>query len=224
MIKKQIREFLTKQKDMFIVEENTNCCILEGIYHFEGNYNEIYYKQDYLLKVKVFLSFPIDLPQVYSCDNYFNNYPHLNPDKSFCLGVLLDNYLKLQHNPTIICFFSLLVDPYLYSFEYLKEFGVMPFGERKHGVDGVFEFYREYFKEDDILKCIKLLQFIVKNDRYRGHHLCPCGSNLITRKCHGEALKKVLEQKGDRAYAILLTKDMETIKEYAKKNNKKKKV
>lgn len=219
MIKKQIGEFLIKQKDLSIVEENADECILEGVYHFKGNYNEICYEKDYLLKIKVYSRFPIDLPKVYSCDNYFDGYPHLNSDKSFCLGVLLDNYLKMQHNPTILNFFNLLVDPYLYSFEYLKEFGIMPFGERKHGLDGVLEFYREYFHENDVLKCIKLLQFIVKNDRYRGHHLCPCGSGFTTRKCHGEVLKKILEQKGDRAYAMLLTKDMEVVKNHVKSKN-----
>ena len=220
MLKNQISEFLNEQKDILIVEENSNECILEGVYHFKGIYKEVCYEKDYLLKIKIFLSFPIVLPQVYSLDNYFNDYPHLNPDKSFCLGVFLDNYLKLQHKPTILSFFNSLVDPYLYSFEYFKETGIMPFGERKHGAEGVLEFYREYFQENDILKYIKLLQFIVQNDRYRGHHLCPCGSNLITRKCHGEVLKKILEQKGDRAYALLLKKDMEAVRKYVKSKNK----
>lgn len=209
MIKKQIKEFLITQPNMHVVEENNSNFSLQGIYHFSGIWDEISYEKDYKLKIEITEDFPLSMPKVFCCDNYFDGYSHLNPDKSFCLGVLIDNYLKMQHSPTILNFFKLLVDPYIYSFEYCKEFGFMPFGEREHGLEGVWEFYKEYFCEPDTEKCARLFVYVVKNDSYRGHHLCPCGSGIKTRKCHGNVLNKIFKQKTDRAYAMLLTKDME---------------
>ena len=222
MVKKQIQEFLIEQRDMSLVDEIKTTYTLQGNYHFAAIWNEISYRKDYKLKVVISGDFPLTMPKIYCCDNSFDNYSHLNLDKSFCLGVIIDNYLKLQHSPTILNFFKLLVDPYLYSFEFVKEFGIMPFGERPHGINGVLEFYKEYFEEQDTEKCKQILKYVVENRQYRGHHSCPCGSGLSLRKCHGNILKTVFEQKGDKAYAILLTKDMEEIKKYVQSEYKRK--
>lgn len=76
-------------------------------------------------------------------------------------------------------------EPYYYSYEYYSRFGEFPFGERGHGLKGVVEVYQQLFNEPDLLKVCKLLSY-VSHKKYRGHLLCPCGSGIITRKCHGK--------------------------------------
>ena len=66
----------------------------------------------------------------------------------------------------------------------------MPFGELSHGVEGILEYYQELFDLSAGEKVVGLLRILTDSD-YRGHLPCPCGSNIILRKCHGGILREV---------------------------------
>ena len=84
----------------------------------------------------------------------------------------------------------------------------MPFGERSHGVEGIYEYYKEYFDAESKEQVLALLEAVCSK-KYRGHLLCPCGSEKIGRKCkHKDRIiasinsHNLIHIKADFAYLI----------------------
>lgn len=150
------------------------------------------------------------LPYVLDIDNQIDeSYPHRYTDGQLCLET--DAAIR-------ICFlagFDLeiwmrdFVEPYYFSYEYYQRYGVFPFGERAHGIEGVLQTYGEYFNEPDYVKVFRLMEFI-QFGQYRGHLPCPCGSGEKTRSCHGKFIKKFFENSNLK---IIVQRDYRTIKE-----------
>ena len=101
------------------------------------------------------------------------------------------------------------VEPYYFSYEYYHRYGVFPFGERAHGIEGVLQTYGEYFNELDYVKVFRLMEFI-QFGQYRGHLPCPCGSGKKTRSCHGKFIKRFFENNNLK---VIVQSDYNTIKE-----------
>jgi hypothetical protein len=114
---------------------------------------------------------------------------HTYPDSSRCLGAPLAVKKKFFQNKTLISFVNDSVIPYLYSFSYNEKYGKMPYGELSHKTLGIIEYYREEFGVNDDIAVLGLLRILAEND-YRGHTICPCGSSLKLRKCHGKQLQE----------------------------------
>jgi hypothetical protein len=62
-----------------------------------------------------------------------------------------------------------------------------PYGEWKHGPDGMLDFFAETIGSSDPMKISELLLAFI-NGKVRGHWPCPCGSGAIIRKCHRQAI------------------------------------
>lgn len=115
------------------------------------------------------------------------DFEHVNPDGSFCLGTPLDVQMKLTRNPTLLGFVNDLVVPFLFSFRFWQETGKMPFGERAHGVAGIYQHYLELFRVRTFEACMSLLVILAKGE-WASERRCPCGSQLAVKACHGTAL------------------------------------
>ena len=48
---------------------------------------------------------------------------------------------------------------------------------------GIIEFYEKYFNLENEKNSLDIIKYILLK-KYRGHDLCPCGSNQKIRKCH----------------------------------------
>ncbi len=81
------------------------------------------------------------------------------------------------------------VEPYYFSYEFFQRYGEFPFGERKHGLEGIVETYQELFQEENPVKVLAIMRSICEHT-YRGHSLCPCGSKQRLRLCHGPSIMK----------------------------------
>jgi hypothetical protein len=65
--------------------------------------------------------------------------------------------------------------------------GTWPHGERSHGVDGLFEFYREKIGTDDLGAVLRYVEYLSLPDVHGAP--CPCGSGRKAKKCHREQLR-----------------------------------
>lgn len=65
-----------------------------------------------------------------------------------------------------------------------------PYGEWKHGADGMLDFFTETIGTNDPMKIADLIMALL-NGKARGHWPCPCGSSSIIRKCHREAIERL---------------------------------
>lgn len=116
---------------------------------------------------------------------------HIYPDKSICLATLgeLNNFLS--KNPTLLQFIHKFVDSFLYSLEWFERYKTYPFGERKHGWQGLLDYYKEEWNVTN-QEFIELTSIIL-NKNYRGHLTCICDSNLKLRDCHGKFILPIVK-------------------------------
>lgn len=126
-------------------------------------------------------------------------YGHIYQDSSLCLTTDEEIRLKLGFDINLCRWIDEFVIPYFYGYSYYEKYGIMPFGERSHGFQGVIEFYKELFNVETKEQVISFLKYITlyKNYKYRGHHLCACGSNKKIRNCkkeHSDILKRCEEE------------------------------
>jgi hypothetical protein len=116
-------------------------------------------------------------------------YDHLYTNKSFCLGVPVEERRIFLEQPSLLGFVNRLVVPYLYSYCYWKQHAKYPFGDQLHGNAGIVRHYLDTLKVTDEFAVLAVVSFLLEHG-YRGHHACPCGSGKIVRKCHGDALRE----------------------------------
>ena len=79
---------------------------------------------------------------------------------------------------------------FLSSYSYKRDYGFFPNGELSHGDKGMLEYYSDLFSVQDNWQVLGMLK-ILANNNYRGHVLCPCGSNKKVRNCHGDLLREI---------------------------------
>jgi len=146
--------------------------------------------ETFSLEIHVPNNYPVELPHVIELEGKIEKeFSHLNDDNTLCLAVPMEVRRIFQETPTLLGFVEKLVIPYLYGYCYCywKKHGAMPFGEANHGNTGVLEYYRELFNPLNDLVLLKGLYGIYQHG-YRGHHSCPCGSEIIVRKCHKDTV------------------------------------
>jgi len=185
-VSEQIKDFLDKYSS-FTMEEEQDRWILKGLYHLNVNYNEIQIEDYFQLEIHIIKN-QKTLPIVYE-KRRIGPFHHKFTDGSLCLEVPMKISISFKKNKNNLClFFEEFVIPYLYGYVYYEMYGVMPFGERSHGENGYIEYFMDIFNLQSKKKLIDFLQYLINTASYRGHHICPCGSNRIIRNCHKDVM------------------------------------
>jgi hypothetical protein len=84
-----------------------------------------------------------------------------------------------------------LLEPYLYIHSYWKKHnGKTPFGQRRHGGEGVLEYYSEIFETKDEEAIFCLLEIAAKK-AYKQSMICPCGKGEKLKTCHGKIILNI---------------------------------
>ena len=165
---------------------------LQGDFVLNHNFNDI--RMTGIFKLQLFIpnNYPLELPEVWELSGCIDkNYPHIYTDGKLCLASDIELMLYLSENADIYLFVENYIIPYLYTYKYYENYGVYPFGERSHGIDGDLEYLKELFNVNEREQVINIMLFLVRYN-YRGHLLCPCGSQKKVRNCHGEIFKKMI--------------------------------
>lgn len=148
-------------------------------------------KDRYEVEIQVAFDYPKKVPTVKEIGAKIAPDFHHNPDGTLCLEAPLTVHEVFRANETLLNFADNLLAPYLYIHSYYIKNGKLPFGEHAHGAEGILEDYKKRFQLADDLSVVKLLQILAENV-YRGHLLCPCGSEKKLRNCHGQYLLRLL--------------------------------
>jgi hypothetical protein len=116
---------------------------------------------------------------------------HYYSDGKFCLAT--DSQIRIRYIEgfDLVTWMSEFVELYYFSYEYYERFGIFPFGERSHGSWGIIQTYQDFLMAKDEIETYMLMCFI-KDQAYRGHHLCPCGRGKSLRNC--ESMKKLQDK------------------------------
>lgn len=185
-----------------LIEENGNY-IIKGDITINAEHNNVWLIDDYSIRIHVPGNFPQKIPTVYETSHKLpKGYQHFLDNGALCLGVTAEIYRLLYQNPTLIFFVNTFVVNYLYSASYFIKYGTMPFGERTHGSEGIYEYYKELFKVKTNGQALEMLMFVASGN-YRGHIDCPCGSGEKIRKCiHKDIVLNAINSEFLKCYQV----------------------
>lgn len=201
----QIEQLLHEYPDLVVVQSDFQMVRLHGHILVFRNYNDFTLRKTYTLDVVI----PIDsdeLPFVIDIDRQINqNYHHYYLNGKLCLATDTQIRIRFINGFDLIAWMSEFVELYYFSYEYYERFGIFPFGERAHGSLGIIQTYQDFLMAKDEVETYKLMHFI-KNQVYRGHHPCPCGSGKSLRNCHGQAMLRFYK---DALIKKIMTDDLD---------------
>lgn len=183
----QIAQLLHEYPDLAVVQSDSQLVRLHGHILVFRIYNDFTLRKTYTLDVIIPISSD-ELPFVIDTDRQIKrDYHHYYPNGKLCLATDSQIRIRFIDGFDLIAWMSEFVELYYFSYEYYERFGIFPFGERDHGSWGIIQTYQDFLIAKDEIETYKLMHFI-KDQMYRGHHPCPCGSGKSLRNCHGQAM------------------------------------
>lgn len=188
----QIAELQQVHRGLTEITEKEHEIVLSGPLPFEASADRhISIADSFDIELLIPDVYPRRLPQVREAGGKIDSsYEHVYSDGTLCLAVPIEERQIFYQQPSLLSFVDKLVIPYFYGYCYWKECGEHPFGEHKHGAEGIVRYYIDELKLVDEVAALAVVCFLYEHG-YRGHHACPCGSGLNVRKCHGPKLREL---------------------------------
>lgn len=185
----QIEELRHHYGDLDRESESEKEIILAGKIFVNRTHNGFTLRKSYAIKIVIPFDSE-DLPYVIDVAGAIaKDYPHRYSDGRLCLETDTAIRIRFASEFSLLVWMQDYVETYFFSYEYYIRYGEFPFGERSHGIKGLLETYQDLFRTENLTQAASLVLFI-RNQRYRGHIPCPCGSGLKLRNCHGKYIMK----------------------------------
>lgn len=119
---------------------------------------------------------------------------HVNgPSGDVCLFVPDERWRIYPRGSTLLDFLNVPVRNYFIGFCLVEMGEPWPFGQREHGVDGIFEYYGELLGTDDRKEIVRYVECLSR-PQLKGHWECPCGSGERIRNCHWNFIGELREK------------------------------
>lgn len=182
-----LEDFLASHPNFRIIEINGDKIELAGEYYLKAQLaGSQLIERTYQLRLVCPKDYPSRLPLILDTEGYFprNSEYHTYSDGSFCLGSELKIKSILRNDHTFTAFFEKVVDRFLYAVSHRIEFGSFPYGELKHGEEGLIDDYGEMFGLKGKLSVLRMLKALGKRKREANKLHCPCGCRLRLGKCN----------------------------------------
>lgn len=113
-------------------------------------------------------------------------------DGHCCIKVDPEEILICKRGITLLGFIEQQVMPYFFNQTFRRINGYF-INERSHGLIGVIEYYQGVFRENNIPKLIRLMEFVLDNEEPSRVSICFCGVKSKYRKCHRDAYRLIHE-------------------------------
>lgn len=192
IVRLHFEELRGKFKGLDLTQRNDGSWVVTGHLGFSAHYKDKQLDDEYEIEILIPIGYPGVLPTARETGNRIPMDFHHSGD-NLCLGEPGEVIQKFQEEPTLVGFTERCLIPYLYNFGWMTRYGYLPFGELSHGWLGILEHYQEVFQINDRKVVLNLLQ-LCKENNYRGHDKCPCGSKRRLRRCHGGIIKTLIAQ------------------------------
>lgn len=212
LIQLQLPIFFTKYPEMTIMKADKSSIRLHGKILVHRSVKNFVICNTYTLDIVIPLE-STQLPYIIDSGKHISTkYPHCYQDGSLCLATNTDIRIRFLDHFSLLEWMDEYVEPYYVTYEYYQRFNRFPFGDREHGATGIAQSYKDIFQTKSVRDAFNILLYI-RNNAYRGHAACPCGSNLHLRSCHGS---KILPFYQDKRLNKILLDDLKLIEEEIK--------
>ncbi len=165
------------------------------------------YATSYTIKIDLPDDYPISMPVVYetgnrikkSVDTHFirseirGNYSAI-PIYSACLFAPPERWERWPPGSNFNDFLKGPVNDFFLSQAYYELTGKWLFGERPHGIEGIFDYYAEKLnlKTEQVSIILKCLQYALIRD-VKSHVKCPCDKSKRLISCHWRLIKGIVD-------------------------------
>lgn len=144
----------------------------------------------YQLGLEIPDDFPESPPSVFEPEERIpKDFGHFMDAGNFCLEVPVEVRRRFAQHRNLLCFIDEQVIPYLFAYSYKRDYGVLPFGDRYHGISGLLQYYTEFF-ETSAVAAMKLLKCLADGSA-PPLMACPCGAGPKLLNCHGSKLDEL---------------------------------
>jgi hypothetical protein len=198
---------------------------VDGNIHVQGGHSVLGPEGGELARYGILIvlppTFPDHLPKVFETTGLIARTPdnHTYIDGSCCVGVPAAVRKRLGPQFQLSSFISGPMNDYFIGQALVAAGKPWPVGEARHGVPGIYDYWAEELQALAPYRIGRLLKYASKGKLPRKNGRCPCGRHTMSRTCHGEVVKRLIEQypKGDlardgdliSAYGYLLSKNLE---------------
>jgi hypothetical protein len=126
-----------------------------------------------------------------------------------CVLLPEDRWRSWPKGSSLLSFISGPLQNYFIGQALVERGEPWPFGEWRHGLDGMRDYYREVFGTDDLAKARRYLECLASK-KAKGHWDCPCKSGRRLRDCHMDLVSE-LRDTMPRSEAIEALKHLENV-------------
>jgi len=118
---------------------------------------------------------------------------HINPDGSCCV-VIWEVWASSTKRVSVQAYFDGPLRNFFLGQHQKATTGKWPFGEERHGKEGLIDAFADRLSSSRSEKKIRYLLRLLSKDWPKGHWDCPCGSGKIVRKCCAERLARLAKE------------------------------
>ena len=163
-------------------------------------FGESKYIRSYKIQIIIPDNYPHELPRVFEIGSQIKRIEdrHINVyDGSACLFAPPERWEKWPPTLGLKDFLNGPVKEFFFSQAYFDLTGIWPFGDRKHGDDGIIEYYLDRLKLENENQLFDMLKYFQYNNPMR-QWKCPCDHTRRLKTCHWDAfinLRKIIPVK-----------------------------
>lgn len=147
---------------------------------------------NYLVEITVPSDFPNSVPLLKELGGRIPKISdrHVYTGEYLCLFLPDERWKYWPRGLGFLEFLQGPVTDYFLSQTYFERTGQWPFGERRHGRNGIADYYAEELGTTDIKVIIACLEYLGKK-HIKGHWRCYCGSGKQMRQCHFQTMQEL---------------------------------
>ena len=141
---------------------------IQGRFVINAKYNQLEVKSAPRLIILIPNNYPEELPEVYETEGKIKN-DHVMSNGGLCLATEFDLRTELCKSKSIEDYIDKFLIPFFISDYSWKTTGKYIFGDRSHGIEGIYQSISDYFKlkknDRDFIK--NLLRWSIKDKPFR---------------------------------------------------------
>ncbi len=147
---------------------NNDTVEFRGRFVIQARYKDVIVDSAPKLRIILQKNYPDTLPIVYELDGKIESEHKLN-DGALCVATEFDLRIQLCKSNSLEDYILKFLIPYFISYKSWKDSGNFIFGERKHGVEGIYQSISDFFslKQTNRELISKFLSWSVKEKPFR---------------------------------------------------------